>query len=50
MTTFDPDTLEQDRNVLRRIVKELDGRMALDCAIVHGGTVREGDPVALVEP
>jgi uncharacterized protein YcbX len=50
MTTFDPDTLEEDRNVLRRIVKELDGRMALDCAIVQGGTVREGDPVALVEP
>lgn len=49
MTTFDPDTLEQDRNVLRRIVKELDGTMALDCSVVEGGLVREGDPVVLLE-
>jgi uncharacterized protein YcbX len=49
MTTFDPDTLQQDRNVLRRIVSELDGKMALDCAVVEGGLIREGDPVFLLE-
>jgi uncharacterized protein len=49
MTTFDPSTLEQDRNVLRRIVRELDGKMALDCAVLQGGLVREGDPVFLLE-
>lgn len=47
MTTFDPDTLEQDRNVLRRIVDELDGRLGLDCAVVAGGTLEEGAPVFL---
>jgi uncharacterized protein len=47
MTTYDPDTLEQDRTVLQHIVDELDGRMALDCAVVTGGVIREGDPVAL---
>src|SRR5712691_6196455 len=30
MTTFDPDTLEQDLGVLRRIVHDFDGTMALD--------------------
>ena len=49
MTTFDPDTLQQDRNILRSIVSELDGKMALDCAVVQGGLIREGDPVFLLE-
>ena len=49
MTTFDPDTLRQDRNILRRIVSELDGKMALDCAVLKGGLIREGDPVFLLE-
>jgi uncharacterized protein YcbX len=49
MTTFDPDTLQQDRNILRRIVSELDGKMALDCAVVEGGLIREGDPVFLLD-
>lgn len=48
MTTYDPDTLEQDVGVLRRIVKEFDGRMALDCAVVEGGRLAVGDPVELV--
>jgi len=49
MTTFDPDTQEQDVSVLRRIVKEFGGRMALDCAIVTGGVIRVGDPVELMD-
>jgi len=49
MTTFDPDTLHEDRNILRRIVSELDGTMALDCAVLQGGLIREGDPVFLLE-
>ena len=49
MTTFDPDTLQQDRDVLRRIVRELGGTMALDCAVLQGGLIREGDPVILLE-
>jgi uncharacterized protein YcbX len=47
MTTFDPDTLQQDLGVLRKIVKEAEGKLALDCAVGHAGVVREGDPVVL---
>jgi MOSC domain-containing protein len=48
MTTFDPDTQEQDPGVLRRIVKEFGGRMALDCAVVEGGRLTVGDRVELM--
>ncbi len=48
MTTFDPDTLEQDRNVLREIVQKFDGELALNCFVIRGGTLREGDPVELL--
>src|SRR5262249_52152525 len=50
MTTFDPDTLEQDHGVLRRIVRDYDGSFALDAFVVEPGRVRVGDPVILVEP
>ena len=49
MTTFDPDTLQQDRNILRRIVRDWGGTMALDCAVLQGGLIREGDAVFLLE-
>jgi uncharacterized protein YcbX len=48
MTTYDPDTQVQDPSVLRRIVREFGGRMALDCAVVQGGRVALGDPVTLL--
>jgi uncharacterized protein len=47
MTTYDPDTQVQDPGVLRRIVREFGGTMALDCAVLAGGTVRLGDQVTL---
>ncbi len=47
MTTFDPDTLKQDLGVLRRIVREASGKLALDCAVERPGTLREGDNVTL---
>jgi len=49
MTTFDPDTLEQDAGVLRRIVHSFGGEVALDCWVVEPGRIAEGDPVELVE-
>lgn len=49
MTTYDPDTLLQDREVLRRIARDLDGQMALDCSVVKEGEVAEGMPVSLLE-
>jgi hypothetical protein len=48
MTTYDPDTQQQDRSVLQRIVDEYGGRFALDCYVIREGTVREGDPVEVV--
>jgi uncharacterized protein YcbX len=45
MTTYDPDTLEQDIGVLQKIVFELDGRTALDCYVIRPGLARVGDEV-----
>jgi uncharacterized protein YcbX len=45
MTTVDPDTLEQDPRVLRDIVERFGGRLALNCAVLKGGTIRVGQPV-----
>jgi hypothetical protein len=47
MTTYDPDTLEQDVEVLRRIGRELDGTMGLDTAVERGGLLRIGDAVEI---
>src|SRR5689334_12644960 len=47
MTTYDPDTLEQDIGVLQKIVFELGGRTALDCYVIRGGTVHVGDVTEL---
>lgn len=49
MTTFDPDTAEQDTEVLLQIHRELDGTFALDCRVEEPGAVRIGDPVALLD-
>lgn len=50
MTTYDPDTQEQDMSVLNRIVQDFGGRMALDCSVVEPGRVAVGDRVELLEP
>ena len=47
MTTFDPDTAEQDTEVLLRIHRELDGLLALDCDVLQSGTLAVGDLVTL---
>lgn len=49
MTTYDPDTLEQDTSVLQRIVRKLDGSTALDCSVISPGVVRVGDTVEIVD-
>jgi uncharacterized protein YcbX len=48
VTTYDPDTLEQDRRVLEKIVSELDGVTALDCYVLEPGRVRVGDRAELL--
>ena len=48
MTTFDPDTLEQDHRVLRRIAREFGGMLALNCFVMRGGEIEVDDTVQLV--
>jgi uncharacterized protein YcbX len=48
MTTYDPDTQVQDPRVLRRIVQEFGGRIALDCAVLRRGRLAVGDLVELI--
>ena len=48
MTTFDPDTLKQDRQVLTDIVRRFEGTLALNCYVIQGGEIRIGDAVELV--
>jgi len=47
MTTFDPDTLAQDVDVLRKIYREFGGSLALNCYVVKPGNLRVGDAVEL---
>ena len=48
MTTFDPDSGEQDLNVLRRIQREFGGVLGLNTYVIQPGAVRIGDPVELL--
>jgi uncharacterized protein len=48
VTTIDPDTGEQDLDVLRHIRRRFDHRLGLDCWVIRPGLVRLGDPVTLV--
>jgi len=48
MTTFDPDSLKQDRRVLTGIVQKFGGTLALNCYVIQGGEIRVGDAVELV--
>ena len=45
MTTFDPDTLAHDPNVLRDIVKRFGGKLSLNCDVVNGGVIEVGKEV-----
>lgn len=48
MTTFDPDSLKQDRQVLTDIVRKFGGMLALNCYVIRGGEIQAGDAVELV--
>jgi uncharacterized protein YcbX len=50
MTTFDPDSGQQDLGVLRRIQKEFNGRLGLNSYVVAPGRISVGDPVELFLP
>jgi uncharacterized protein YcbX len=48
MTTFDPDTQEQDVSVLLDIHARFAGMLALDCSILVPGELHVGDEVELL--
>lgn len=48
MTTYDPDTNEQDPGVLRDIVRRFGGRLCLNAHVIRPGRVEEGDTVELL--
>jgi uncharacterized protein YcbX len=45
MTTFDPDTGEQDLSVLRRVQKEFGGVLELNSGVAAPGRITVGDEV-----
>lgn len=47
MTTYDPDTLEQNPRVLKEIVQKFGGELALNCFVIRGGELKVGDSVEL---
>ena len=48
MTSYDPDTLVQDKEITRGIYRRFDGKLALDCFVIEGGEIAVGDAVDLV--
>jgi len=48
MTSYDPDTLVQDKEVTRSIYRRFDGKLALNCFVIEGGEITVGDEVQLV--
>ena len=48
MTSYDPDTQVQDREITRGIYRRFQGKLALNCFVIAGGEIAIGDPVRLV--
>jgi uncharacterized protein YcbX len=48
MTTFDPDSGDQDLNVLRRVQQNFGGVLGLNSYVVTPGRIAVGDPVELI--
>ena len=48
MTSYDPDTLVQDKEITRGIYRRFEGKLALNCFVIEGGEIVVGDEVLLV--
>jgi len=48
MTSFDPDTLVQDKKITLSIYRRFEGKLALNCFVIEGGKIAVGDEVKLV--
>lgn len=48
MTSYDPDTLVQDKEITRGIYRRFDGKLALNAFVMEGGEIAVGDEVHLM--
>ena len=48
MTSFDPDTQVQDKDITRSIYRRFGGTLALDCFVIEDGEIAVGDDVRLI--
>jgi uncharacterized protein YcbX len=48
MTSYDPDTLVQDKEITRGIYRRFEGKLALNCFVIQGGEIARGDSVEFV--
>jgi uncharacterized protein YcbX len=49
MTTFDPETADQDASILGDIVRRFEGQVCLNAAVTRSGQITEGDDVTLLD-
>ncbi len=47
MTSYHPDTQVQDKEITRGIYQRFEGKLALNCFVIEGGTIAVGDEVQL---
>jgi hypothetical protein len=47
MTSYDPDTQVQDKQITRDIYRRFEGKLALNCLVLQGGEIAVGDEVFL---
>ncbi len=48
MTSYDPDTIAQDKEITRGIYRRFEGKLALNCFVIEGDEINVGDEVELV--
>ena len=48
MTSFDPDTLAQDKEITHGIYRRFEGKLALNCFVIEEGEIEVGNEVQLV--
>jgi MOSC domain-containing protein len=48
MTSYDPDSLVQDKAITRGIYQRFEGKLALNCFVIEGGEIAVGDEVQVV--
>ena len=47
MTSYDPDTQVQSKQITREIYRRFEGKLALNCFVIEGGELAVGDEVLL---